>query len=77
MVDKSKMQFTGTVGHSSDCQCGCNSQPQTNPRADEKAAKERLAAEEAIRARNKMVREPSHTHRQDSNPPFTNHSGDL
>ena len=41
---------------------------------DEKAARERAAKEEWIRARNKRVRAPRTAPRAGGPPPFTNHS---
>ena len=67
----------GHEGHGSGCQCGCGSKSPTKVAVDEKAAKEQLAREEAIRARNKSVRAPSTVPGPDSPPPFSDHSGSL
>jgi hypothetical protein len=77
MTEETTRQSKGTVGHASGCQCGCGSEPQATVAIDEKAASEKLAREEVIRARNKRVREPSHVHGPDNEPPFTDHSGAL
>ena len=77
MTDEITRQSKGTVAHGSGCQCGCGPKPQTTVAEDEKAASEKLAREEAIRARNKRVREPSHVPGPDNAPPFTDHSGAL
>ena len=84
MTDEITRQSKGIVAHGSGCQCGCGPKPQTTVAEDEKAASEKLAREEVIRAReevirarNKRVREPSHVPGPDSDPPFTDHSGAL
>jgi hypothetical protein len=77
MTEETARQSQGQEGHASGCQCGCGTKPQPAIPEDEKATKERLAREEAIRARNKRVREPSHVPGPDNAPPFTDHSGAL
>jgi len=77
MSEEATVQTQGGEGHASGCQCGCGSKPQTTVTIDEKAASEQLAREAVIRARNKRVREPSHAIGPDSDPPFTDHSGQL
>ena len=77
MTEETAGQSKGTEGHASGCQCGCGTKPQATVAKTRSAASERLAREEVIRARNKRVREPSHVHGPDSEPPFTDHSGQL
>ena len=77
MTEETTRLSEGTVGHAQGCQCGCGTKPQPAVPEDEKATRERLAREEVIRARNKRVREPSHVIGPDSEPPFTDHSGQL
>jgi len=77
MAEETTVQMQGGEGHATGCQCGCGSKPQNTVAIDEKAANEKLAREAVIRARNKSVREPSHVIGPDSDPPFTDHSGQL
>ena len=77
MPEEAAVKMQGGEGHATGCQCGCGSKPQTTVDIDEKAASEQLAREAVIRARNKRVREPSHVPGPDSEPPFSDHSGQL
>jgi hypothetical protein len=77
MAEETTRESKGIVSHGNGCLCGCKTKPQATVTEDETATTERLAREEVIRARNKRVREPSHVHGPDSEPPFTDHSGQL
>ena len=77
MAEETAVPSQKHEGPGRECQCGCNSKPQATVPVDEKAASERLAREEVIRARNKKLRTPSTIPGPDSAPPFSHHSGAL
>ena len=72
MLDETAVKTERINDHGIGCNCGCGSQVQAPAAAEEKAA-----SDEAIRARNKLVRAPRNAPGPDSPPPFSDHSGSL